>query len=66
MLCDVEFQNTPPEVAEIAQAATLIPEKSRKQYELVYKRFKDWCVSKNVKSFTKNVFLAYFSEMESI
>lgn len=59
-----EFQNTPPEVMEMAQAATstLIPEKSRKQYELVYKRFNDWCVLKIVKNLTENVFLAYFSE----
>lgn len=51
-------------IVEIAQAATasLIPEKSRKQYELVYKRFNAWCISMKVENLTENVFLAYFSK----
>ena len=47
-MCDSEsdemLQGTPPEVGELARSVTqnLLPEKSREQYKLVYKKFKDW------------------------
>lgn len=55
---------TPPEITEIANTATLnlLPEKSRKQYEIAYNRFREWCADKKAVHFTENVLLAYFSE----
>lgn len=60
-MCD---ENTPAEVLEAAQAATLdlLPKKSRQQYVLTYRKFKDWCNGKKVENVTENVCLAYFSE----
>lgn len=43
-------------------ASCVLPEKSRRQYEFAYTRFKDWMASKKVKSCTENVLLAYFYE----
>lgn len=59
-----EFVGTPPEVSEIAKTASLnlLPSKSRKQYEISYNRFKEWCFDKKVVNFTENVLLAYFSK----
>lgn len=58
------FECTPPDVLEAANAATLnlLPEKSRTQYENVYKRFKEWCQKKKTTQFSENVLLAYFAE----
>lgn len=59
-----EFVGTPPEVSELANAASLnlLPWKSRKQYEISYNRFKEWCFKKKVVDCTENVLLAYFSQ----
>lgn len=64
---DEEFVGTPPEVSEIANAASLnlLPRKSRKQYEISYNRFKEWCFDKKVVNLTENVLLAYFSKRSS-
>lgn len=55
---------TPPEIMDIANKATLnlLPVKSRKQYEIAYNRFREWCADKRAVHFTENVLLAFFSE----
>lgn len=70
-----DFGAASSEIADAANAASavaangaitttlcVLPEKSRKQYEFAYIRFKDWMASKKVKSCTENVLLAYFYE----
>ena len=55
---------TPPEIKEIANSATLslLPDKSRKIYEITYKRFRDWCADKKTVHLTENVLFAYSSD----
>lgn len=63
---DSEDNNlTPSEILEEAKAATLklLPEKSRKQYELAYKAFMDWRKNRNVNSLSEDVLLVYFSQL---
>ncbi|CAH1110052.1 unnamed protein product [Psylliodes chrysocephalus] len=57
-----EFVGTSSEFSEIANTASLnlLPTKSRKQYEITYNRFREWCFDKKVVNFTENVRLAYF------
>jgi hypothetical protein len=45
-----DLPSTSSEVADIAEKVVvdLVPQKSRQQYELVYNKFKQWCVSKSV------------------
>lgn len=56
---------TPPDVQEVAKLTTLnlLPQRSRKKYELTYKNFMDWRRTKSTNSFSENVLLAYFSEL---
>lgn len=63
-----ELRCTPPELAEKAQNVTsnLLPAKSKHIYTNTYKEFLDWCNKKNVINYTENVFIAYFSEKNSI
>lgn len=49
---------TPPEIREVANNIEL---KSRMKYEGNYKRFMDYCMEKNEKTFSENVLLAYFA-----
>ena len=63
-----EISGTPPEILNAARKASLdlLPEKSRKQYEIVYKRFKEWCERNKVNHISENIMLAYFSEKEKV
>lgn len=53
---------TPPEIREVAKniEINLLPKKSRMKYEGNYKRFMDYCMEKNARTFSENVLLAYF------
>ncbi|XP_045472763.1 uncharacterized protein LOC123679295 [Harmonia axyridis] len=64
---EVELLCTPPEIRQAANDTiqNLLPEKSQNKYKTVYKNFQDWCSNKNIKSFTENVLLAYFSELST-
>lgn len=55
---------TPAEVRAVAANAekNLIPEKSRDKYIRAYNIFVNWQQDKNCKTFSENVFLAYFNE----
>lgn len=59
-----DFPNTPPDVAEAANAASLelLPEKSKIRYIRERSIFVTWCKQKNIKKFTESVLLAYFAE----
>lgn len=50
------------EIAKAAQKATenLVPRKSKKLYELAYKKFTNWCAKSNVMDYSEDVLLAYF------
>lgn len=56
--------DTPPEVTEAATAAvsSLLPAKSRLQYEKTYNEFRKWCATKNVVKVSEKVLLAYLEE----
>lgn len=43
-----EYVGILPEVSKLSNAASLnlLPGRSRKQYEIMYNRFKEWCVDK--------------------
>jgi hypothetical protein len=58
---------TPPHITEKAKEATnnLLPKKSRERYDIVYKKFMEWRLKNNIKSFSENVLLAYFEELSS-
>jgi ABC-type histidine transport system ATPase subunit len=45
-MCENNEENIPPEVFEAARKATLnlLPQKSRQQYELVFKKFNEWSI----------------------
>lgn len=64
---EVELLCTSPEIRQAANDTiqNLLPEKSQNKYKTVYKNFQDWCSNKNIKSFTENVLLAYFSEFST-
>lgn len=64
---DDELLCTPPEIIEQAKIATdnLLPTRSRERYEIIYKRFMDWRLKNNIKSFSENVMLAYFQELSN-
>lgn len=55
---------TPLDVYETASAAihNLLPEKSKKQYEIAYKNFKEWCLKKKVEKTSENVLIAYLED----
>lgn len=56
---------TPPDIENAAKQVSLnlLPEKSRKKYEIVFKTFMDWRNIKSTNSFSENVLLAYFGEL---
>lgn len=60
------FQSTPPDVLETANNAykNLLPDKSHKKYMAVYDKFISWKSAKNIESFSENVMMAYFIELE--
>lgn len=64
-MSDSEPNCTPPDVDDIAKAATndLIPTKSSRVYNHAYERFLTWCNDKNISNYSENVLLAYFFEM---
>jgi hypothetical protein len=41
---------------------TLIPAKSKKRYEIVYKYFEEWMEVKKIREVSEKVVLAYFAE----
>lgn len=59
---------TPEELKNVARnvSLNLLPEKSKHKYEKRYELFTSWCESKNVKSPTENVLLAYFAENSKV
>lgn len=65
---DLDLQNTPPDVREEANAATLdlLPEKSKEKYLQVYSAFKQWCNQKTVRKTNETVVLAYFYELSKV
>lgn len=60
-----ERSPTPTELIEAAEfcASNLLPEKSKEKYLCAYNKFLEWQKKKNTRSFSENVFLAYFSEL---
>jgi hypothetical protein len=63
--CDYDSESdTPPEVTERANPAisTIIPGKSKTQYERAYIQFREWCTTKNVVRISEKVLLAYLDE----
>lgn len=63
-ISDSELDFTPPDIAEKAKKATLdlLPEKSRRKYEIQYDIFVNWCRSNKIKKYTENALLVYFTE----
>lgn len=61
---DEELSNTPPNLIATAKAAisSLLPEKSKRQYEKTYEQFKDWCTANGANNISENVLLAYFAK----
>lgn len=57
-------ESLPSDVELAAQSAinTLIPAKSKKRYEIVYKYFEEWMEAKKIREVSEKVILAYFSE----
>ncbi|KAF2895723.1 hypothetical protein ILUMI_10447 [Ignelater luminosus] len=55
----------PPGIPDAENNTTLnvLPEKSRRIYELTYNKFKQWCENKKVNAITEDILLRYFSEM---
>lgn len=64
---DIEeaFSCTPPDILQKAEAttSTLLPEKSKRFYDKMYRSFMDWRIQKKTTSFSENVLLAYFAEL---
>lgn len=60
----VTLFGTLPDVARPTGKATysLLPEKTKKRYEVSYVHFKNWCKKQGAKEITENVLLAYFAE----
>lgn len=63
-MCE-EIQCTPPELVKLANYAVenLIPTKSRKIYEFACERLIKWAQEQNVRNYSENVMLAYFSNL---
>ncbi|KAJ8963896.1 hypothetical protein NQ317_007196 [Molorchus minor] len=62
-------ESIPQEIEEAATRAILdlLPTKSKKQYELAYKRFAEWCDRNNVSDkYSENVILDYFEQNSKI
>jgi hypothetical protein len=65
MDCDYDSESgTPPEVTERANAAiaTIIPGKSKTQYEKAYIQFREWCTTKKLVRISEKVLLASLDE----
>ena len=60
-----ETDEVSEEILNAANAAfsNLIPEKSKKFYELTYRKFMKWRERKQCRSFNEDVFGAYFGEL---
>lgn len=58
-------EGVPDDVLEEARGAieNLLPSKSKEKYDFAYKRFEDWCKSRNVASYSECVLLAYFAHL---
>lgn len=63
-----EDSDTPPEIAQIAKNTiqNLLPQKSKEKYTAAYKNCIDWTVTKNIKSFSENTMLAYFTQLSQM
>jgi integrase len=66
--CVSSESDTPDEVSETANAAlaSLLPAKSKVQYEKAYNQFRMWCATKQVVKVTENVLLAYLEEKSKV
>lgn len=62
---EIERACTPPDILETAKATSsgLLPEKSKHLYDKVYRKFMEWRILKKASSFSENVILAYFVEL---
>ncbi|KAB0797682.1 hypothetical protein PPYR_08675 [Photinus pyralis] len=58
---------TPEEISEKAKEVTLqlLPNKSKKKYDIQYDLFMKWCATKHVKRYSESVVLAYLSELSA-
>lgn len=56
---------TPEEITEKAKEVTLhlLPDKSKKKYDMQYDIFMKWCASNHVKRYSESVLLTYLSEL---
>lgn len=59
---DENYISDTPDMTEAANV-TLLPEKSKKTYEMAYKTFMEWRSKKNITSFSENNIFAYFVEL---
>ncbi|XP_061723705.1 uncharacterized protein LOC133529938 [Cydia pomonella] len=63
---DDNFLSTPEEISAAAQSVTenLLPTKSRRQYDKSYEKFMAWRLEHQTTSFSENVLLAYFKNLD--
>jgi hypothetical protein len=62
-----DFSLTPPEIRDTAEVASLnlLPEKSRKVYNMAYESFLNWQKEKKTTSFSESTLLVYFTELST-
>lgn len=62
-----KMQCTPPEITNAAKEVSinLLPEKSRKNYEIVYNKFNEWRLKNKTSSFSEDTVLVYFKEISA-
>ena len=62
---DSEVVCTPPNISKAAADAIsdLVPTKSELIYKQAYQKFMDWRSKNEIRNFSENVLLAYFSEL---
>ncbi|KAJ8909432.1 hypothetical protein NQ315_015343 [Exocentrus adspersus] len=62
-----DFSLIPPEIREAAEVASLnlLPEKSRKVYNMTYESFLKWQKEKKTTSFSESTLLVYFTDLST-
>lgn len=60
-----DIQCTPPEIQKksLETSLELLPEKSVEKYNRQYDIFMEWCKKHEIKKYSENVLLAYFSDL---
>lgn len=61
-ISDDSSANSEIDEVETTVCGSLLPEKSKKRYEMTYDVFKKWCASKAVTNLGEDVLLTYFYE----